>query len=900
MKRYPNNDAAPRRNSAIRFIACALGTWIFLGNYGFGAIADAGEYSKGRAALRSGDYAGARQYFEAAINNKNKLEESQAGLLRMLRETGAFQEAADRADKFLSANNSSALLHLERGRIAKDIGDYDGAEKHLRHAVSVAPRGLPLHMDSVRLLAELLEETGRRHDAEQLWNQLINRYRAGPVQGSRSLGNIAVAAWRRGYVHDAKDIFMDATDPKFGEVSLEALAYFGYLFLEKYNFTDAMEVFKDCLKINKFYPDALIGMALAKKYDNALEAEAYATAALKANPNFVPALNSLAELAIEEEQYDEALQIIRSALAINPANLETLSLQAVCYYILGNSSGFTETEKKILGINPVYGKFYHILAENLASRRKYQEAVDFNRRAIALDPELWGAYASLGMNLTRVGELEEGRKAIQKAFDGDPFNVWAYNSLDLFDLMDTFVQSGSEHFRFRMSKEDADVLSYYATALSEEVYEKLTRRYGFEPEGPLQIEIFPDRGGFGVRTLGLPGLEGALGVCFGKVFVLDSPLARKAGSFNWGSTLWHEFTHVITLQMTNHNIPRWFSEGLSVHEEHRARPGWGDALTSSFINAYKEGRLLKASELNSGFVRPKNPEQVSLSYYQAGLVCEWIEEAFGFDKITQSLRLFAENKPAEEVFFRALGLTTEQMDAEYARFIDSRIKNIAPYVIFKGPEAEGESGIQTPPDRNELTRLLKNNPEDFFANLRMGVFLKKDGAYADAEPYLKKAKRLFPQYVEPGNPYQLLGQMYIEMKRENDALAEFKEWSQRDCRSLEPLIMAANIYSSRTDYDSAFKMLTLSIFIDPHDHDIQKKLVEAAIGSQQWTAAIAAGRVRIASDKSDPAGAHYDLARALLEAGKRLDAKRETLRALEIAPGFSKAQQLLLRLSESQ
>src|SRR5207249_6250298 len=86
----------------------------------------------------------------------------------------------------------------------------------------------------------------------------------------------------------------------------------------------------------------------------------------------------------------------------------------------------------------------------------------------------------------------------------------------------------------------------YAPRLAEEAYAALTKKYGFTPkEQPLQVEVFPDHAGFAVRTLGLPGI-GALGVCFGNVIALDSPRARKPGQFNWGSTLWHEFAHVIT------------------------------------------------------------------------------------------------------------------------------------------------------------------------------------------------------------------------------------------------------------------------------------------------------------------------------------------------------------------
>jgi cellulose synthase operon protein C len=854
--------------------------------------------SRCRAALRSGEYDRAIQCFESALNEKTHQEENQQGLLQALRETGVYQKAVKRSEEFLTARSSSAILHLERGKIEKLTGNYTQAESHLRRSMTIASAGSLIQMDAMRTLAELQENVGRQADAGKLWDLLIEEYRNGKVQGSRPLGIVAVAAWHQGYAQDATNIFLDATDPKLGEVSLEALADFGNLFLEKYNATDALGVFRDCLKINKSYPDALAGIALAKKYESNLEAETNSQGALKVNPNFVPALNLLAALALEEENPSVAERFINAALAVNPSDLESLSLQAAAFYFRGDDAGFAKIEKKILGINPSYGRLYYLLAQNVVSRRKYQEAVDFNRKAIALDPKLWAAYASLGMNLTRVGELEEGRQSIQKAFDGDPYNVWAFNSLDLFDQMDTFVHSQSEHFRFLMSKEDGLVLAPYASELAEEAYAGLTQRYGFKPAGPIQIEIFPDHGGFGVRTLGMIGLEGALGVCFGKVMAIDSPRARKADTFNWGTTLWHEFTHVLTLQMTKHNIPRWYSEGLSVFEEHKARPGWGDQLTKLFVKAYREGKLLKASQLNSGIMHPQNPEQIVLSYYQSSLVCEWIEEKYGFEKIRQSLLLFAENKPAEEVFSRTLGLDPVRMDEEYARFIDSHVRQIAANVNFT-PQLPGEAAKESPKDLNKdkLFQMLKNNSHDFFANLQMGTLLQKEGANAEAEVYLKTAQKLFPQYVEPGNSYQLLGQWYLASGREKEALAEFIDWSQRDDNSREPLMKAAEIYRNRKDWVSAAKMLNLSIYINPNDPDAQQKLAEAAMESKKWPTAIMAYRALLSLKTSDPAGAHYDLARSLLASGNMQEAKRETLRALEIAPTFSKALQLLLKIS---
>ena len=84
--------------------------------------------------------------------------------------------------------------------------------------------------------------------------------------------------------------------------------------------------------------------------------------------------------------------------------------------------------------------------------------------------------------------------------------------------------------------------------------------------------MFPKHDDFAVRNVGLPGMIGALGACFGRVVTLDSPRARPPGDFNWGATLWHELAHVITLQMSKNRVPRWLTEGdLGLGGEARAQ-----------------------------------------------------------------------------------------------------------------------------------------------------------------------------------------------------------------------------------------------------------------------------------------------------------------------------------------
>ena len=85
--------------------------------------------------------------------------------------------------------------------------------------------------------------------------------------------------------------------------------------------------------------------------------------------------------------------------------------------------------------------------------------------------------------------------------------------------------------------------------------------------------------------------------------------------------MWHELSHVYVLEMTNHRVPRWFTEGLAVYEETAASPDWGDRLDPGAISAIKSKKLLPVADLDRGFIHPTYPAQVIVSYFQGGKIC---------------------------------------------------------------------------------------------------------------------------------------------------------------------------------------------------------------------------------------------------------------------------------------
>ena len=183
--------------------------------------------------------------------------------------------------------------------------------------------------------------------------------------------------------------------------------------------------------------------------------------------------------------------------------------------------------------------------------------------------------------------------------------------------------------------------------------------------------------------------------------------------------------------------------------------------------------------------------------------------------------------PAEDVFRRTLGLDAAGMDAEYARFLDSR--NQGDCLASDFPEAttapEGNAVSET--DKKELAQVLQKDPEDFFANLKWDAAAQGRGKSEASLP--KRRPTAVPPVCGTGKSLPAFGKMYLESNREEEALAEYVTWILRDGDSREPLLKAAEIYTNRKDWASVARMLELSVYIHPYDQEVQKQLGEAAM-----------------------------------------------------------------------
>ncbi|MBS1807053.1 MAG: tetratricopeptide repeat protein [Acidobacteria bacterium] len=808
---------------------------------------------------------------------------AQAGLLRAYLETGKYKETEEAAKKFNSNEAKLALaeVYALTGRYNEAINEFDRISKAAKDTIK--------YRADLRK-AELLVLTGKPEQAEPIFKSFIQIYNAEKEKTAEDLTIISQALIYLEKYQDANDVVLEASseDSEFIEAKLVG----GELYTKKYNYAEAADFYKEALEINPNSARTFLGMAANKEIEGGEEMQQALAKALEINPNYVNAYLLRAKTRIDAESFPEAISDMEAALKINPNSLEAHSLKAAFFWLQDRKADYENEVKTVLAINPKYGELYETLSHFATNTRRYAESAEFSKKAMELSPNLWDAHLSYGIALTRLGKVAEGRAEMEVGFKGDPFNVRAKNTLDLLDVLAEYPTVNHGSFILRASAKENPSITPYAANLLDEALQKLSTKYKFTPRSPITVEIYENHEDFAVRTLGLPGL-GALGVCFGQVVTLDSPSARKAGEFNWGSTLWHEFTHVITLQTTDNRIPRWFSEGLSVYEERRARPGWGDDWNIMVLKAYAEGRWFRIADLDGGFLRPKTAESVPLAYFQASQVCEFITEKYGFDKILELLAKYKAGTKNLDALQVVLNTTNDKFDREFNEFIQGKVGK---YVKAGESLWKRQPGDQ--PSKEAAIAAVASNPDDFVANFRAGVLLKDENPDR-AIGYLKHAIEVFPYFVDEGNPYEALAKLYEargDKQAQADVLEALVKVNENEYDSLKKLI---ELRAALGDKPRALEAIKLSFYISPFDPTFHSIAGDLLLDKNEIKPAITEYQVALALKPTNLAEAHYNLARALFADGNRPESRKALLQSLELAPSYGKALELLLKLKSN-
>ncbi|HXE12717.1 MAG TPA: tetratricopeptide repeat protein [Bryobacteraceae bacterium] len=700
-----------------------------------------------------------------------------------------------------------------------------------------------------------LEHHGQLKQAQACYTTLVSR---------RDAFSRAEGEWGLHRYDDANAEFRTAykQQPQSALVRVE----WGKLFLERFNAQDAMNLFSEALELDRNYAPAYLAMArvMALGYDK--KAVDLANEAIAHDPKLFEAHEFLAYLALEDGDTAKATKEAQAALSTSSEALQGLAVLASIDFL--NDKPSSPWMDKALQVNPVYGEGYFIAAHFFVINRRYDEGIEFYRKALALRPELWKARSELGMNLLRVGKVDEARGELKQAYDAGFKNAETVNALRVIDSLRNFDTINSGNTTLVLAKGEAALVEPYIQDQLNESIAIYQRKYKMTLPGPVRLEVYPNHEDFIVRTLGLPGQGGLLGVTFGLVVAMDSPSAREPGQFNWAATIRHELSHVFVVTATHNRVPRWFGEGLAVHEESATNPRWGDRMTPDIVTALQQKKLLPVMELERGFIRPTFPGQVSVSYYEAGKMCDYISERWGESKLLDMVHSFGDRKTTEQVIRENLQESPAQFDKDFLAWLDKQTADTVQHFD------EWKKQVQTAN-----------------ADLAAG---KKDEAIQKAT----SAINVYRDYVGDGSLYEVLAKAYLTKGDNAAAIANLELYRDRGGRNLSTLKQLADLEARGGQPRKAIDTYRGILDLYLEDASVHQKLGTLDLDSGHPHQAVREFRAVIAMKPSDPAQAHYDLAKALYAAKRPGDARDEILLSLEAAPDFKPAQRLLLQLPQ--
>ncbi len=671
----------------------------------------------------------------------------------------------------------------------------------------------------------------------------------------------------------------------------EAFLASGQLALNKHDYALAADEYRAGLK--KFPDDPDMNAGLAKAFESGDRAEMMKAidAALKVNPRHVPTLLLLADHLIDAEQYDEVDKQLDAVLKVNPNQPEALAYRAVLAHLRNDPAKEKAARAAALKFYQTNPEVDYLIGKKLAQKYRFAEGAAAQRRALDFEPDFLPAQRELAEDLLRLGQNDAGWELADSAHKKDPYDVTAYNLTTLRDRMAKFATLTNEHFIVHMSALEAGLYGDRVLDLLGRARETLTKKYGVELTRPTEVEIFPEQKDFAVRTFGMPGNPGYLGVCFGSVITANSPASQAPNPANWEDVLWHEFTHVITLTATRNRMPRWLSEGISVYEERQANPMWGEKMNLAYREMVLSNEVTPLSQLSGAFLGATNSERLLFAYYESSLVVQFIVEQFGLDSLKKILGDLHDGVEINQAI-AAHTAPMKQLEKQFDKYARDTAEELAP-----GADLEKPPALHSEIDR-DLWKAA--HPNNYYLRMEQAADLMKAKKWSEAKPILEKAAESYHGESKAENPLWLLAVTERNLRDTNSELATLQKFATQESDFAQLFDRLIELCRQRQDWVSVTNYADRLLAINPLSPVPHRGLAEAGVALGNSEMAITAYRKLLALDPPDPTETHFQLAKLLHARGNaEAEARRQVLQALEEAPRYREAQRLLLEIEKT-
>lgn len=822
---------------------------------------------------------------------------------RKLLLTGKYPEAIRAAAKGVQEEEGSEDWRLLLVQAHMAVGQYAQAHTALTNALGKYPHSSSIRLRFVGRDVKLFN--GLPDEAKDLLDE-INRLAGSRTWAYRDPANVTAlgrAALLLGA--DPKMVLDRLFEPvkKAAPDLRDIYLATGQLALDKGDFQLAAKIFQDALKRFKSDADFQFGLARSLMSGSRPQALRALELAMEFNEKHVPSRLLLVDHLVDAEEYEEAEKLLKEVLEVNVNQPEAWAYRAVMAHLRNDKAKEAQFRADALRHYTNNPAVDQLIGRKLAQKYRFAEGAAYQRRALKFDPGFLPAKLQLAQDLLRLGEEEEGWRLVAEVNEADGYDVNAFNLVTLRDTTDKFIALTNAHFTLRMDAREAKIYGPRVLALLTRAHDTLSKKYGLKLEKRTIVEIFPEQKDFGVRTFGMPDNPGFLGVCFGCLITANSPASARGHASNWEATLWHEFCHVITLTLTKNKMPRWLSEGISVYEERQASPTWGQVMNPRYREMILGDELTAVGDLSSAFLTAKSDLHLQFAYYESSLVVQFLVEKFGVARLRAILADLATGKEVNATITSHTA-PLEKLEKDFEDYAKELARKLAPGLDFEKPKAmTGLPGLRpsngtvvVAPDDKPLLDPAKLHPKNFYVLTQQAKRLIAEKKFAEAKEPLLKLIEAYPTHTGTDCALWLLAQVHRELRETSQERAVLTKLAALDADSVDAYLRLMELAATTKDWTVVAENARRYLAVNPLVPQPHRWLARASEELKQPQEAIAAYQTVLLLDPPDPAEVHFRLAK-LLDATDAKAAKQHVLMALEEAPRFREAHELLLRLT---
>jgi tetratricopeptide (TPR) repeat protein len=807
---------------------------------------------------------------------------------RELLTSGEYAECVDVVAELLEDDPSPALYRLKL-QAELNLGRYADALATFGEARDAAPLDLRICL----LGRQALLYNDRPREAALLLRQMRRLIESDPLMFDDSASLVDVGRFFLLMDWDGRQVLKVFFDRAKGLNPNNADAFLasGNLALAKHDYQLAAEEFQKGAKLSPQNADLEFGIARAFAPTDWQRAAKSLQRVLELNPNNVDALLFAMDHAIDGEQYTEAAELLDRVEKINPHHPLAWSYRAALAELNAEPEEKAEFRAKALehwSTNPAVD---HLIGRKLSEKYRFAEGAEHQRAALELDPTYLPAKIQLSQDLLRLGREEEGWRLAGEVSQRDQYDILAHNLASLQEQITDFRRLEGDGFVVRMEPREADLYGVEVLQLLAEAKATLAPKYGVELPAEVIVEIFPRQQDFAIRTFGLPGGAGYLGVCFGPVITATSPAAQGESPANWQSVLWHEFCHVVTLTKTNNKMPRWLSEGISVYEERQRNPAWGQQMNPTFREMTLGADLTPVNELSNAFLQPKTPQHLQYAYYESSMVVEYLIQEHGLKKLLQVLTDLNVGMPINDALRRVTG-SLEELNEKFVEYLRAEAETLAPDLDWEQPPADPALPLA------EMLAWVESHSDNFYALQARAQRLMREGQWREAKAPLQRLIEAYPSYVGSDNAYAALARCHAELGETSEQQAVLKQWAEIDADCLEAYLQLADFAAEAQDWPALADYARRALAVNPLLRTSHQALAQASMALDNPQEAIRSYNALLSFGTTDVAEVHFRLAELLHETGDTSAAKRHVLASIEAAPRYRAALKLLLELSD--